>query len=163
MQCEGRFRVTTEPKLDAHVPALSQNLLFCRVPVGFIHSKNQSFGAEGARGFWGFEPQSDLFLRLLGGSWVVISRIMSPLIWVIGIVILLITLVITTHEPPSFSRCPRRPESIPKTPGRKDGISQVRVKNDPVVTNYRNLSNVKFIQVYPKGPCTQIVYTLPLE
>ena len=83
------------------------------------------------QGVWGFEPWSDLFLRLLGGSWVVISRVISPLIWVISIVILLITLVLTTHEPPSFSRCPRRPESIPKTPGRKDGISQVRVKIRP--------------------------------
>ena len=35
---------------------------------------------------------------LLGGSWVVISRVMSPLI---GIVTLLITPLITTHEPPS--------------------------------------------------------------
>ena len=38
---------------------------------------------------------------LLGGSWVVISRVISPLIWVISIVTLLITLLITTHEPPS--------------------------------------------------------------
>ena len=38
---------------------------------------------------------------VLGGSWVVISRVISPLIWVISIVILLLTLLITTHEPPS--------------------------------------------------------------
>ena len=38
---------------------------------------------------------------LPGGSWVVISRVFSPLIWVISIVILLLTLLITTHEPPS--------------------------------------------------------------
>ena len=38
--------------------------------------------------------------RLLGGSWVVISRVISPLIGVI-IVTLLITPLITTHEPPS--------------------------------------------------------------
>ena len=38
---------------------------------------------------------------LLGGSWVVISRVISPLIWVIIIVTLLITALITTHEPPS--------------------------------------------------------------
>ena len=38
---------------------------------------------------------------ILGGSWVVISRVISPLIWVITIVILLITPHITTHEPPS--------------------------------------------------------------
>ena len=38
---------------------------------------------------------------LLGGSGVVISRVISPLIWVISIVTLLITLLITIHEPPS--------------------------------------------------------------
>ena len=40
---------------------------------------------------------------LLGGSGVVISRVISPLIWVISIsiVTLLITLLIITHEPPS--------------------------------------------------------------
>ena len=38
---------------------------------------------------------------LLGGSRVVISVVISLLIWVIGIVILLITLLISTHEPPS--------------------------------------------------------------
>ena len=36
-----------------------------------------------------------------GGSWVVISGVISPRIWVITIVTLLITLLITTHEPPS--------------------------------------------------------------
>ena len=38
---------------------------------------------------------------LLRGSWVVISGVISPLIWVITIVTLLITPLITTHEPPS--------------------------------------------------------------
>ena len=38
---------------------------------------------------------------LLGGSWVVISGTIGPLIWVISIVTPLITLLITTHEPPS--------------------------------------------------------------
>ena len=38
---------------------------------------------------------------VLGGSWVVISGVLSPLIWVITIVTLLITPLITTHEPPS--------------------------------------------------------------
>ena len=37
----------------------------------------------------------------LGGSWVVISGVVSPLIWVITLVTLLSTPVITTHEPPS--------------------------------------------------------------
>ena len=39
----------------------------------------------------------------LGGSWVVISGVRSPLIWVISIVTLLITLLVATHEPPSSS------------------------------------------------------------
>ena len=43
--------------------------------------------------------------RLLGGSWVVISGVVSLLIWVITIVALLLTPLITTHEPPS--RLPR--------------------------------------------------------
>ena len=45
-------------------------------------------------GIWGFR-------RLLGGSWVVISGVISPLIWVTSIVTLLITPLIPTHEPPS--------------------------------------------------------------
>ena len=42
---------------------------------------------------------------VLGGSWVVISGVISPLIWVIITVTLLITPLITTHEPPSRCRC----------------------------------------------------------
>ena len=42
-----------------------------------------------------------MVLGLLGGSWVVISGVTSPLTWVISIVTLLITLLITSHEPPS--------------------------------------------------------------
>ena len=38
---------------------------------------------------------------LLVGSWVAISGVKSPLIWVTSIVTLLITLLISTHEPPS--------------------------------------------------------------
>ena len=37
--------------------------------------------------------------RLLGGSWVVFSGVISPLLWVISIVTLLITLLIPTPEP----------------------------------------------------------------
>ena len=37
----------------------------------------------------------------LGGSWVVISGVVSPLIWAIIMATLLITSLITTHEPPS--------------------------------------------------------------
>ena len=47
---------------------------------------------------------------VLGGSWVVISRVIGPPIGVITIVTLLITPLITTHEPPSrvegVTRCP---------------------------------------------------------
>ena len=42
----------------------------------------------------------DLIPSLLGGSWVVKSRGISPVIWVISTVTLLITPLITTHEPP---------------------------------------------------------------
>ena len=42
-----------------------------------------------------------LLSPLLGGSWVVISGVISPLIWVIMRVTLLITPFIATHEPPS--------------------------------------------------------------
>ena len=47
----------------------------------------------------------DLGTPLLGGSWVVISGVISPLICVIVIIVvtLIITPLITTHEPPS--RC----------------------------------------------------------
>ena len=38
---------------------------------------------------------------LLGGSWVVINGVISPLEWVRIRVTLLITPLITTHEPPS--------------------------------------------------------------
>ena len=38
---------------------------------------------------------------LLEGSWVVISGVISPLIWVVSRVTLLITPRITTYEPPS--------------------------------------------------------------
>ena len=38
---------------------------------------------------------------LLGGSWVVISGVLSPLIWVIIMVTLITTTLITNHEPPS--------------------------------------------------------------
>ena len=37
----------------------------------------------------------------MGSQWVVISGVISPLIWVITIVALLITPLVTTPEPPS--------------------------------------------------------------
>ena len=55
---------------------------------------------------------------LLGGSWVVISGVISPLMQVRTIVTLLITLLITTHEPPSRLQDKSclsllRPEAVP--------------------------------------------------
>ena len=49
-------------------------------------------------------------MALLGGSWVVISGVIRPLIWVISIVTLLITLLITTHEP--SSKIPKRAQRL---------------------------------------------------
>ena len=39
--------------------------------------------------------------QILGGSWLVISGVISPPIWVVTMVTLLITPRITTHESPS--------------------------------------------------------------
>ena len=41
---------------------------------------------------------------MLGGSWVVLSLVISPRIWIIAIVTLLITPLTTTHEPPSSTK-----------------------------------------------------------
>ena len=49
----------------------------------------------------GCNDKFDFGLALLGGSWAVISGVISPLIRVISIITLIITLLITTHEPPS--------------------------------------------------------------
>ena len=38
---------------------------------------------------------------VLGGSWVVIRTVISPFIWVITISTVIVTPLITTHEPPS--------------------------------------------------------------
>ena len=50
---------------------------------------------------WVRDPHTVVECKLLGGSWVVISRVLSPRIRVISIVSLLITPLIPTHEPPS--------------------------------------------------------------
>ena len=47
------------------------------------------------------EEAQAVVVAVLGCSWAVINRVISPLIRVITIVILLITPLITTHEPPS--------------------------------------------------------------
>ena len=51
-------------------------------------------------------------MLLLGGSWVVISGVISPLIWVISIVTLLITPLMTTHEPPSIINLAAQPRKL---------------------------------------------------
>ena len=56
-------------------------------------------------------------LSLLGGSWVVLSGVIGPRIWVITIVTLLITTLIATHEPPSNSQLRMRGESGLKIQG----------------------------------------------
>ena len=70
-----------------------------------------AFGKRNEVGFWlvsvtqmvaaAMHPKLKPRLRsrntILGGSWVVISEVTSPLIWVISIV----TLLITTFDPPS--------------------------------------------------------------
>ena len=45
--------------------------------------------------------KDDPVLSQLGGSWVAISGVISLLIWAISIVTLLVSLLITTHEPPT--------------------------------------------------------------
>ena len=42
-----------------------------------------------------------VFLSLTGGSWVVINGVIRPLMWLITILTLLITTLITPHENPS--------------------------------------------------------------
>ena len=49
-------------------------------------------------------PSMCIIRTLLGGSWVVISRVINPLIWVIIIATQLRTPLVTTHEPPSNSQ-----------------------------------------------------------
>ena len=56
------------------------------------------------------------FSGLLGGSWVVISWVMRPLISVIIMVTLLITPLITTQEPPS--RASENPQKVKNAQGR---------------------------------------------
>ena len=50
---------------------------------------------------------------ILGGPGVVISGVISPLIWVLNIVTLLITPLKTTHEPPSKYGNPYRSRKVP--------------------------------------------------
>ena len=60
--------------------------------------------------FWSLWVDPQLNQPLLGGSWAVISGVVSPLIWVIIIVTLLRALLVTTHEPP----CRPRKKTLPR-------------------------------------------------
>ena len=75
--------------------------------MGSIRSTDSMGGEGGGCLVWGHTkvylssfPIAQASL-LLGGSWVAISRVISPLIWVICIVTLLTTLLIATRVPPS--------------------------------------------------------------
>ena len=59
-----------------------------------------TLGVSGCRAWFAAQTPPSLG-PLLGGSWVVISGVINPLIWVIIIVTLLIIPLITAHEPPS--------------------------------------------------------------
>ena len=65
----------------------------CAIEVLVPHMQSPEF----------LESKATFLSFLLGGSWVVISRVRSPTIWVIIIVTLLTTPLIATHEPPSRS------------------------------------------------------------
>ena len=83
-----------------------------------------------------------MYVRILGGSWVLISGVISPLIWVISIVTLLITLliIISTHEPPS------RVGRQAKRAGRQAGRQRVRQSVPSIVScaYYRGLNNYQY-------------------
>ena len=57
-------------------------------------------------GYWALWAIHHWIASILGGSWVDIRGVISPLIWVVRIATLLITLLITTHEPPSRAQHP---------------------------------------------------------
>ena len=69
--------------------------------------------------------------NLLGGSWAVISRVISPRIWVISMVTLLITLLITTHEPPSSLLAVRAKAALDLEPS-SFGAGDRRAKSEVV-------------------------------
>ena len=76
--------------------------LHVRLPLEAFGPWAVRVGAEGAHGeAAGLSVDLGSVGYVLGGSWVVISGVISVLIWVISIVTLLITPLITTHEPPS--------------------------------------------------------------
>ena len=58
---------------------------------------------------------------VLLGSWVVVSRVISLLKWVITIVTLLITPLITTHEPPGTRKHGVKTSAVLCCGGKKTG------------------------------------------
>ena len=61
---------------------------------------------------------------ILGGPWVVIIWALSPRVWVITTVTLLITLLTTTHERPSTSQ--------PHPPSRATPASWLKLPSAPI-------------------------------
>ena len=64
-------------------------------------SKKKTFVTEPLKILYLGFSSKNLRTKVLGGSSVVISGVISPLTWVISIVTLLMTLLMTTYEPPS--------------------------------------------------------------
>ena len=58
---------------------------------------------------------------ILGGSWVVISMVICPLIWVLAIVTLYIAPHRTTHEPPSKA-CKYQPKGPEEAEDPEDSV-----------------------------------------
>ena len=89
------FRLEVYPQCMPEIPATIPSTLSC-----YPHSKRipERRGRYHKHRIWGS----------LGGSWVVISRVLSPLIWAINMVTLLIPPLLTTHEPPSRGKGFRR-------------------------------------------------------
>ena len=69
---------------------------------------------------------------MLGGSWVVISRVISPLIW---IVTLLITPLITTYEPPSVPSLTMADHTSPRRLQRTFALGPQLLKPTPKAQN----------------------------
>ena len=98
----GAFQGTPKRTLFQRLRALS----FSQVARGILTGASGSVrrwvtGDFGEIGLQGLRFRVKGEQLVLGGSWVVISGVISPLIGVITIVTLIITPLITSHEPPS--------------------------------------------------------------
>ena len=86
-------------------------------------------------------------LQALGGSWVTINRVTSPRILLVITVTLLITTLITTHEPPSSTQAVspnyKPPSSVPN-PG-LDSAWRLRELESQVNPSFDIISFVPFL------------------